>query len=178
MRKNLILIHLIIASLVAPAFVLVATSGGLYLLGVKGDLTSSPISFTADTPLNFASETLEEDVRDLLKNASIDYEFEYIKNRGDVLQTRPTSRTHIEFVKTDTGFTATWQQPSLQKSMIELHKGHGPSLFKTYQKLVAVALLGSILSGIWMGLASPALRRKTLLFSTAGLVVFVLLALS
>ena len=57
---------------------------------------------------------------------------------------------------------------------MELHKGHGPSLFTAYQKLVALALILVVLSGVWMGLASKVLRKKTGLVSLAGLVVFIL----
>ena len=61
--------------------------------------------------------------------------------------------------------------------MIELHKGHGPLKFKTYQKLVALGLLGVVLGGFSVGLLAANYRRKTLIASALGLMTFFLLAL-
>ena len=66
-------------------------------------------------------------------------------------------------------------RPSLQSRMIELHKEHGPSAFKTFQKAFAVGLIFIILSGLWLGISAARLRRSTLLTATAGAVMFVLL---
>lgn len=178
MRKNLILIHLLLASFVAPAFLLLATSGGLYLFGIKGSVQSEAIALPGDANLDFSAPDLAQSVRQFLTANQINHDFEYIKNRGSLLQTRPTSRTYLEFKQSENGLSLTRQTPDLQKSMIELHKGHGPSNFKTYQKLVAFALLVSVITGLWMGLASPAWRRKTLVASAAGLLLFVVLALT
>ena len=94
--------------------------------------------------------------------------------QATVIQTRPTSRTSYQFRYQNGTLTATRATPNLQRSLMELHKGHGPSLFTTYQKLVALALILVVLSGVWMGLASKVLRKKTGLVSLAGLVVFIL----
>lgn len=94
--------------------------------------------------------------------------------QASVIQTRPTSRTSYQFRYQNGTLTATRATPNLQRSLMELHKGHGPRLFTTYQKLVALALILVVLSGVWMGLASKVLRKKTGLVSFAGLVVFIL----
>ena len=60
---------------------------------------------------------------------------------------------------------------------MELHMGHGPGLFKNFQKMFALGLLLIILSGLWLGLSSSGLRRRTLVISSAGAAVFLLLAL-
>jgi hypothetical protein len=59
--------------------------------------------------------------------------------------------------------------------MIELHKGHGPSAFKTFQKAFAVGLIFIILSGLWLGISASRLRQSTLLTAISGAVVFALL---
>jgi esterase/lipase len=61
--------------------------------------------------------------------------------------------------------------------MMELHKGHGPKLFKTYQKLVALALIGVVLGGFMVGLLAKAYRRKTIVATVLGLLAFLGLAL-
>ncbi len=177
LRQLTILLHLSIAAFLAPAFLLVAVSGGLYLIGQKGAQTSTTLTLPAGSVLDFKSPTLEGEVRDLLARANIDEEFEYIKNRGTLIQTRPTSQAYVEFKQGSDGLVATRHVPNLQKSMIELHKGHGPLKFKTYQKLVALGLLGVVLGGFLVGLLAANYRRKTLIASALGFVVFFILAL-
>jgi hypothetical protein len=61
--------------------------------------------------------------------------------------------------------------------MMELHMGHGPTSFKTFQKFFAVGMLFIILSGLWLGLSSARLRRNTGMAAGTGLAVFLLLVL-
>lgn len=174
-RKNLILAHLWLAGLMAPAFALHAISGGLYLMNIKGSVSTERVSLPAGSTLDFKSGTLESDVRSLLETAELESDFEYIRNRGTVIQLRPTSRTYLEFEQTPQGLSATRVKPDTVKSLMELHMGHGPQLFKTYQKFVAVLLLAVVLVGILVGLLAKAYRRQTVIAVAIGGVVFVLL---
>jgi len=140
------------APLLAPAFLLVAISGGLYLTGNKGEFKSTPVTLPASASLDFKSPTLEQDVRDLLKTANIDHKFEYVRNRGTVIQLRPTSRTYLEFRQTDTGLTA------------------------LYQKAVALGLIGVVFGGILVGLLAKAYRRQTIIAVVVGSIIFFILA--
>lgn len=176
-RRTLVLVHMYFAAFMAPAFLLVALSGGLYLLGNKGSVQSEPLALPADSTLNFQSDTLESDIRALLESAGIDHKFEYVKAKGQQAETRPTSRTHIAFSQSGEGLQATVNKPSLQYAMMELHKGHGPKLFKLYQMLVALALLGVVLGGLAVGLLAQSYRRKVLITSAVGLAVFLALSL-
>lgn len=178
LRKNLINLHLLFAGFLAPAFLLLAISGGLYLIGNKGKFDAQPINLPATASLDFKSPTLEADVRELLSAANIDHKFGYISKRGSAkIHLRPTSRSFIEFNQTPNGLTASRVTPDFQGSMIELHKGHGPKLFKTYQKLVAMGLLGVVFGGVFVGLLARAYRRKTLIALGVGTVLFFILAL-
>jgi hypothetical protein len=175
-RRLFILAHLWLAGFLAPAFLLVAISGGLYLLGNGGDFKSEPVSLPVGAALDFESPTLETDVRELLNAAEINQKFEYIRNRGTVIQLRPTSRTHLEFRQTDDGLTAIRKVPNFQGTLIELHKGHGPSWFKFYQKLVALGLIGVVFGGILVGFLAKAYRRQTSIAVVIGSLIFVFLA--
>jgi len=178
MRKTLINLHLLFAGFLAPAFILVALSGGLYLIGKKGEFKSEAISLPAGASLDFKSVTIDADVRELLSDAGIPHKFEYVKPRGaSKIHLRPTSRRYLEFNQTANGLTAKRVTPNFQGSMIELHKGHGPSLFKLYQKLVALGLIGVVFGGVLVGLLSKAYRRKTLAALTFGTLLFLILAL-
>lgn len=176
-RRLLITLHLIFAGIMAPAFLLVAISGGLYLINIKGQTTDSSIALTDGAALDFESDTLDADVRSLLKRSNIDHSFEYIRNRGSRIELRPTSRTYLSFTQTAEGLRATKHVPDFQKSMIELHKGHGPQLFKLYQKFVALLLIGVVLGGVLVGLLSKTYRSKTVISLGIGAVIFVVLAL-
>ncbi len=176
-RRLFVLAHLWFAGIMAPIFILLAISGGLYLIGNKGEFKSTPLTLPASTTLNFESTTLEEDVRALLVSADIDHKFEYISKRNaSTIHLRPTSRAFIEFKQTNAGLEAVRKTPNLQGFMIELHKGHGPTWFKTYQKLVAIGLIGVVLGGILVGLMAKAYRRQTSLAVAFGTIIFIFLA--
>jgi hypothetical protein len=171
-RRLLINLHLIFAGIMAPAFLLVAISGGLYLINIKGTTTDTPVALVDGAALDFASPTLDAQVR-----SGIDHDFEYIRNRGSKIDLRPTSRTYLTLSQTADGLSATRHNPDFQKSMIELHKGHGPSLFKLYQKLVAIMLIGVVLGGVLVGLMAQAYRTKTIASLIGGTLLFLFLAL-
>ena len=174
-RKLLILIHMYMAAFLAPALILVAVSGGLYLLGNGGDMAKTRVDLPANTTLDFSAADLDAELRTLLAKLDPDYSFEYIKNRGTKIQTRPTSRAYYEFAIKDGNLSAAHVKPNFQGVMIELHKGHGPKLFKLYQKFLALGLLLIVLSGLWVGLASAVHRKKTLLTTIAGVLLFIVL---
>lgn len=176
-RRVLINLHLIFAGIMAPAFIMLATSGGLYLMSIKGTTTDTPVALVDGAVLDFKSETIEADVRALLVRSDIDHRFEYVRDRGTTIELRPTSRTYLSLSQTPDGLSATRHDPNLQKSMIELHKGHGPTLFKLYQKLVALLLITVVLGGVLVGLLSKAYRGKTIASLVIGTALFLFLAL-
>ena len=114
----------------------------------------------------------------LLKEAGVKHSFGYVKSRGaNKIHLRPTNRAYLEFEQTASGLTAKRVVPDFQGSMIELHKGHGPSLFKLYQKAVALGLIGVVFGGVFVGLLARAYRRKTISALAIGTILFFILAL-
>lgn len=177
-RKTLITIHMYLAAFFAPFVLLVSISGGLYLVGVKGEVQQASIYEQARPHLDTKSPDLKGEVERLLADAGVEgYSFEYVKVSGSRLFTRPTSREHYVINQGAGSVEVIHAQPSLQSRLVELHKGHGPTAFKTFQKVFALGLLCVILSGLWLGLSAAHLRRKTLLTAAGGVAVFLLLAL-
>jgi hypothetical protein len=175
-RKLLITIHMYLAAFFAPAVLLVAISGGLYLAGVKGNVEQEIIYSSSETTIDNESPTLQADVAALLATAGVEsYSFEYIKVKGATLYTRPTSSDHYLIKSNAGGVEVIYASPNLQSRMIELHKGHGPTTFKTFQKAFAIGLIFIILSGLWLGVSAARLRRTTLLTAATGAVIFALL---
>lgn len=172
-RSLLITIHLYLASFFSAAVILVALSGGLYLLGVKGSKEETTVATLPLAAHALPANADKETVLGLLAAAGIsDFDFEYVRQGGSQAVTRPTSRTHYRLKTEGSTLVVTRIEPDLQSRMIELHKGHGPTAFKTFQKVFAAGLLFVILSGLWLGLSSDRLRRNTVVVAGAGLLVF------
>lgn len=175
-RNVFIQTHLLIAALFTPMILLVVVSGGLYLLGVKGEIVQTSVTAPASTVLNVSSDSLESDVRNLLANLDPAYTFEYLKVKGNTIYTRPTSRDHYEIIAGGDKLSINKNAPSLQKSLVELHKGHGPRAFKTAQKFMAGGLLIMLLTGVWLGLSSRILRMRTVIVMSIGTIATFALA--
>lgn len=175
-RSLFISIHMYLSAFFAVFVLLVATSGGLYLLGVKGTVAKEPVYTGLDasaltTALDDPGE-LKRAVADLLAEGGVDgYDFEYVKVKGSTLYTRPTSRAHY-VIELGDEVSVTRAEPSLQAAMMELHMGHGPTAFKTFQKFFAGGLIFVILSGLWLGLSSSRLRGRTLAACGVGAAAF------
>ena len=169
-------LHLCVAAFLAPVLLLMAISGGLYLFGIKGKVTEIPVDLAPGATLDLAAADLEMAVRQLLADAGIEHRFEYLKREDGTLTTRPTSRVHYVLHVDQDGVRATRSEPNLQKRLIELHKGHGPTAFKTLQKILAAGLLMIVGTGFWLGLSAAGLRVRMAAISGAGLLLFILLA--
>ena len=181
-RKLLITIHMYLSAFFAPFVFLAAISGGLYLVGVKGEVSQQPVfsgpANGLDLHLDPGAATLHVEVSKLLASAGVsDYEFEYVKVKGSTLYTRPTSREHYVLQLEGNRVNVIHAVPSLQYRLIELHKGHGPTAFKAFQKVFAFGLLFIVGSGLCLGLSAAGLRRRTLFTSLAGTSLFLLLVL-
>ena len=176
-RSLLITIHLYLSSFFGVVVLLVAFSGGMYLIGVKGSITETEVG-SINGGVALMADPGKEAVLTALGAAGVqDFSFDYVITRGDTLFTRPTSRTHYGLKVDGDAVTVTRHEPSFQKRLQELHFGHGPSLYREFQKLFAAGMVFIILSGLWLGLSSERLRRNTLISAGSGLVVFFALVL-
>jgi len=177
-RALLIKLHLYCSAFFAAAIVLVAVSGGLYLIGIKGTIEQTPVG-TLATGQQLLLEPSEAKVQAALASLGVsDFEFEYVKQKGSQLITRPTTRPFYTLDISGEDAVVRYNEPSLQKRMIELHMGHGPTAYKAYQQVFAAGMLFIILTGLWLGLSSARLRFSTAVISGAGVILFLWLALS
>jgi hypothetical protein len=175
-RNLLVLVHLFLASFLAPMFILVAITGFNYLYGNKGETVETALTMPADVIIDADSDTVEDSVRAVLTANELPTDFEYLKIRSGSITTRPTSTDFVALSEKDGVWSATLHEPSLQYRMMELHKGHGPEKFKIYQTVAAIALFLIILGGLIVGLLAPAYRRKTIGATVIGTAAFALLA--
>jgi hypothetical protein len=177
-RRLLITIHLYLSSFFAVVVLLVAFSGGMYLLGVKGATAETEVG-RLDGGRALMADPSKGAVLSALREAGIeDFTFDYVITRGNTLYTRPTSRTYYGLKIRGDAVSVIRNEPSFQKRLQELHFGHGPSIYREFQKLFAAGMLFIILSGLWLGLSSERLRKNTLLSAGAGALVFFALVMS
>ena len=177
-RALLIKLHLYCSAFFAAAIVLVAVSGGLYLIGIKGTIERTPVG-TLATGQQLLQDPSKSNVQAALATIGVsDFEFEYVKQKGSQLITRPTTRSFYTLDINGDEAVVQYNEPSLQKRMIELHMGHGPTAYKTYQQVFAAGMLFIILTGLWLGLSSARLRFSTAMISGTGVILFLWLALS
>jgi len=160
-RNWLVLAHLFMASALAPAFLLVAVTGAMDLAGIEAELVETELVMPAGVKIDPASTTIEKEVEAVLAANGIAADFESLRVRPELITTRPTSRDFVRIEKTDGRWTATLNQPDLQYSMMELHKGHGPAAFKIYQIIAGIALFLVICGGLMVGLMAKSYRSKT-----------------
>lgn len=172
LRRILVSIHLYAAAILAPAFLLVAITGGLYFAGIEGEMVETPVAIPADTAFDMESPTFEADVKTFLQKQNLPADFDYIRARGDSFTTRPTSRTHVTFEQKDGVLTAKQVSPTPMAALLEIHKGHGPELYRTYGILVGLMLFIVIIGGVAVGLLSPAYRKATLYSCIGGSALF------
>lgn len=171
-RRLFINIHLYLSAFFAGIVVLMAISGGLYLLGIKGETDNTRVAQVSGGQALLDDPSVSA-VAAVLASAGVDdFTFDYARSSGNRVYTRPTSRTNYVMEVDGDAVTVTRQIPDLQKRMIELHKGHGPTVFKTFQKIFAAGIVFIILSGVWLGLSAERLRRRTLVAVSTGLLVF------
>jgi hypothetical protein len=176
-RALLIKLHLYLSAFFSAAIILVAVSGGLYLIGIKGSVEQTPVG-TLSAGQQLLANPSQSAVESALAEAGVSgFRFDYVKQKGAQLITRPTTRAFYTLDVAGDDIIVRYNEPSLQKRMIELHMGHGPSAYKVYQQIFAAGMLFIILSGLWLGLSSDRLRRATAGVCSAGVVLFVLLAL-
>ena len=175
-RKILVNTHLYLAAFLAPIIIITAISGGSYLFGYKGSVEKEVVYTGEVSEFNFEANDIKQEVNNILTKINIKADFEYIKGEGDGYFTRPTSKEHYVFSKINNQLVITKQTPDLIKVIVELHKGHGPLAFKAFQKLLASGLIVIVISGLWLGLSSPKLRKKSLISSALGGLVFLWLA--
>lgn len=168
-RTNLIKLHISLASFFLSFLVIMPLSGTGYLLGFKGK---------ADKKLVFSTTAKLENTKDYfiseLKKQNIDFHFEYIKNKGNSYILRPSNREHYVAVKTDAGVDFYLYRPNLMAKLVELHKGHGPTLFKKLETIFGIGLILVTLSGAFLIFGLQRYYKLVTISVGSGLVILVL----
>lgn len=169
-RNQLVKIHLYLSSFFLPFLFLFSVTGGLYLLGFKGTETKTEVFRTEGTLLS-----TKESVNSYLEKANIKFKYEYLKSNKNSHILRPSNRTHYLVEQFENEVVINKLEPSGQKLFMEMHKGHGPSFFKTFSIIWALGLILITLTGILIGWKVKSYRKPMLISSGLSIVLLVLL---
>lgn len=162
-------LHLILVGLFFPLLVIIPLSGTAYLLGYKGEVKISD-AFSNEHTLTRDPKVYER----IFKEQNIDFDFEYIKDKGKYLVLRPSTRAHYEVHPNDLGGTDfKLVEPNLLKILQELHFGHGPKFVKTLQVIFGISFFFVILTGFILTFSLKGMG--TMFFLSAGVGSFLFL---
>ncbi|MBP7952136.1 MAG: hypothetical protein KAZ17_01490, partial [Sphingorhabdus sp.] len=142
----------------------------------KGEMKETPVAVPAGTAFDSKSPNFEADVRKFLQAQNLPSDFDYIRARGDSFTTRPSSQPHFTFEQKDGTVTAKRIDPSFLASLLEIHKGHGPEIYRLFGALAGLMLFIVVMGGLTIGLISAAYRKQTLISLAAGSTIFAYIA--
>lgn len=174
-RRQLITLHLYAATFLIPFIFIMSLSGVLELLDVKGKMHKDLIYSSNKNAIDFKSKTIKQDIKNMLITIGVNADFKRLKIKNNKLYTLPNYTTHYAFKKNADDLKVYEYTPSIQLKLMSLHKGNGPTLYKLYQQIFVYGLFFVLLSGLWLGLTSAALRFKTILVLFSGIAFYLLL---
>ena len=181
-RKQLIVIHTVLAAFFLPMGIMYAITGGLYGLGLKGGYETVTTELKLEAPLDGELSTMVKLAEDELarqgiavpsggasvKKGGTSYYLEWTGAVRDV-QLHPTADPLVaEFKVKDT---------DVQRYFVQLHKAKGGEVFKWFAAVWMVGLVLLFLTGGVMAYAAKPYRRLALISTVAGCGSFVVLAM-
>lgn len=181
-RKQLIILHTVLAAFFFPMGIMYAITGGLYGLGLKGGYETKTTEIQLAEPLDGDLSSLVKLAEDELQRQGItppsgsasikkggtSYFFEWTGAVRDV-QLHPTDDPLIaEFKVKDT---------DVQRYFVQLHKAKAGEVFKWFAAVWMVGLVLLFLTGGVMAFVAKPYRKLAAVSAAAGVVCFVVLAM-
>ena len=175
MRKFVLKAHLILACFFTPYILLVAISGTAYLSGFKGEFQKTELkSFKLELPVDKKEQ--ESILSQKINELGYELNYEYVKFAGAKKIFRPSSRDHYVLESEGDLHRLYLMQPNFLRSLMELHFGHGPKVFKQISILFGLCLLLVLISGILLGLWSRAFRKTSIIGVGVGVISIIVLS--
>lgn len=171
-RNSLVKVHLYASGFFAPFLLIMAITGTFYLLDIKG---SEERVFVKELLLeNKPDEVI---VKNVLAKVEPGYDFAYLKSAGTRVFTRPTTRAYYSFEKENDIYKLYKIRPNILRTLIEVHKGHGPKSMRIFEILLGIALLTILITGVWIGIMTARDKKVTLITMGAGAASFLIILL-
>lgn len=158
-RKNIIYIHLTLATYFLPITFFFMITGGLYTFGIKGQTTIETYEFESsqikdNNISNIILQKLKHRNLNLNRSPIINYSGDAVtymwKNRHyEIILTR-NYRTNLDNLRYKEYNTLSW--------LMKLHKANGNTLFKTITAIWLISLLLIFLSGTFLAYKTSNLK--------------------
>lgn len=180
-RKQLIVLHTVLAAFFLPMGIMYAITGGLYGLGLKGGYDTVETQIQLEAPLDGELSTLVKLAENELgkqginpptgsakiKKGGTSYYFEWTGAVRDV-QLHPTDDPLVATFKV--------KDTDVQRYFVQLHKAKAGEVFKWFAAVWMVGLVLLFLTGGVMAFAAKPYRKIATIATIAGIASFVLLA--
>ncbi len=181
MRRNLIVLHTVLAAFFLPMGLLYSITGGLYGLGIKGDYITTEHQLTLAEPLTadlaplVTLVTAELQTRDLalptggagVKKGGTSFYFEWTGSARDV-QLHPTEDPLVATLKV--------KDVTPHRYFVQLHKAKGGEAFKWFAAVWMVGLVLLFVTGGIMAFAAKPFRKLAIVSGVAGFAVYFVMA--
>ena len=181
-RKQLIVLHTVLAAFFLPMGIMYAITGGLYGLGLKGDYETVETQLQLEAPLDGELSTLVKLAEDELDrqeinpptgNASVkkggtSYYFEWTGAVRDV-QIHPTENPLVATLKV--------KDTNTHRYFVQLHKAKAGTAFKWFAAVWMVGLVLLFLTGGVMAFVAKPYRKLATVAAALGVAMFVVLAM-
>ena len=179
-RATLVKIHFALAAFIFPAVVMFIVTGAFYTWEIKGSYNSEVHTLPLEQPLIDEQQVLMEIVdRELqrlaisrptgkakIKRSGTSFQLEWTGSKRDIL---------LEPTPDEALAKLTIKETTWYRNFVQLHKAKGGQLFKVYAAVLAISLFIILFSGFLMAWQIPKYRNTALTFSTAGIIVFLLM---
>lgn len=175
-RILLIKIHLYLSGISLIFLSIMAISGSMHLL-IGNEAETTEVIKTIDMSENLNQKQLTDFFKSQIQTIDPKYKYDYIKGSDTSQMTRPTTREYYTIKILANSATIQRHSPSILKRMMEFHKGHGPRASRNILGILGIITFGAVLSGLWLGWTSKALRKITLLTSVSGTALILVLFL-
>ena len=166
-RLFFVKLHLFFSGLALVFTAFMSLSGAYHLL-VGGE----PEAFQEIKRWQVSTKMSPQEMSDTLlrelKAHDPSYQFEQIKQDERGAFTRPTTRDYYFLQQSQSELILLKRSPSILKAMIEFHQGHGSQRARPIQGLLGVFVFLAVVSGLWLGLSSPVLRKNTVITVISG----------
>jgi hypothetical protein len=179
-RTTLVSLHMLLAAFIFPVACMFLVTGGFYTWGIKGSYDSHAHTIALEKPLTADLPNLVALVQQELQKLSVpapsggagikkggtSFKLEWTGSERDVVLEPTADPLTAKLTIKDT----TWY-----RHLVQLHKAKGGQLFKIYAAVLAVSLFVILFSGFIMAWQVPKYRRLALVFSAAGVCMFLLM---